>query len=747
MTVETTTSSPGLARQALRWAARFGLGRRLALLLAASAIVSGLITYVALTRSTPLGPDPKTVFLLLNINFVLLLALGAVIARKIALMWGERRRGIAGARLQSRLVVLFSLVAVTPAIIVAVFSTFFFNFGIQAWFSERVQVALSESLAVTKAYLDEHQQNIRADVLVIAQDLDREWPLLRNNPNLMNQFLGTQAAFRALPEAIVFDRYGRVFASSGLTFSLQFENLPEWAIERAKGGDVAILANETGDRVRALVLVDSLAEIYLYVGRYVDPSVLNHVSRTEQAVEAYQRLEGQSSGLQITFSLIFGVVALLLLMASVWVGLNFATRMARPISGLITATEKVRGGDLSVRVPEGPEGDEFGTLGRAFNRMTERLLSQQRDLIEANEQLDDRRRFTEAVLSGVSAGVIGLDERGRVDLPNRSACELLSTTFEDLHHVPFGKAVPEMAKLFSTVRRSPGRLAQGQIEIVRGGRRRTLLVRIGAEREGGGVKGYVATFDDISELLAAQRKAAWADIARRIAHEIKNPLTPIQLSAERLKRKYQDEIVSDPEVFDTCTRTIIRQVEDIGRMVDEFSAFAKMPAPVMRDENLSELVRQQVFLQRNAHTEITYEVETPGTTVVAHCDGHQIGQAITNLLQNAADALSEHATSSDEPRRIRVLLVQTENQQIEIVVEDNGPGLPGELKDRLTEPYVTTREKGTGLGLAIVKKIMEDHGGDLLIEDRKGGGVRVSMVLPVLQKEARTHEVRKSETV
>ena len=746
MTVETTTASPGLARQVLQWAARFGLGRRLALLLAASAIGSGLITYVVLTRSTPLGPDPKTVFLLLNVDFVLLLALGAIIARKVALMWGERRRGIAGARLQSRLVVLFSLVAVTPAIIVAVFSTLFFNFGIQAWFSERVKVALSESLAVTQAYLDEHQQNIRADVLVIAQDLDREWPLLQSNPTLMNQFLGTQAAYRALPEAVVFDRYGRVFANSGFTFSLQFENLPEWAIERAKAGDVAILVNETGDRVRALVLVDSLAEVYLYVGRFVDPSVLAHVERTEQAVEAYQRLEGQSSGLQITFSLIFGVVALLLLMASVWVGLNFATRMARPISGLISATEKVRGGDLSVRVPEGPEGDEFGTLGRAFNRMTERLLSQQGELIAANEQLDDRRRFTEAVLSGVSAGVIGLDERGRVDLPNRSACELLGTTIDDLHHVPFSKAVPEMAKLFSTVRRNPGRLAQGQIEILRGGRRRTLLVRIGAEREGGGVKGYVATFDDISELLAAQRKAAWADIARRIAHEIKNPLTPIQLSAERLKRKYQDEIVSDPDVFDTCTRTIIRQVEDIGRMVDEFSSFAKMPAPIMREENLTELVRQQIFLQRNAHPEIDYTVESTETAVVALCDGRQVGQALTNLLQNAADALSEHGTAGEEARQIWVLLRQTDDRQIEIAVEDNGPGLPGELKDRLTEPYVTTREKGTGLGLAIVKKIMEDHGGDLLIEDRQGGGARISMTLASLKDEPRTAVVRTSET-
>jgi len=746
MTAETTTSPPGFARHAFQWARRRGLGRWLAWLLAASAIGSGLMTYVALTRSTPLGPDPKTVALLLNIDFVLLLALGAVIARKVALMWGQRRRGIAGARLQSRLVVLFSLVAVTPTIIVAVFSTLFFNFGIQAWFSERVRVALAESLAVTQAYLDEHQQNIRADVLAIAQDLDREWSLLLNNPGLLNQFLATQAAVRALPEAILFDRYGRVFASAGFTFSLQFENLPEWAIERAEEGDVAILANETSDRVRALVLVDSLTGTFLYVGRFVDPSVLNHVKRTEQAVEAYQRLEGQSSGLQITFTLIFGVVALLLLMASVWVGLVFAANMARPISSLILATEKVRGGDLSARVPEGPEGDEFGTLGRAFNRMTERLLSQQSELIEANEKLDDRRRFTEAVLSGVSAGVIGLDAGGRIDLPNRSACELLGAKIEDLHHKPFGEAVPEMAKLFATVRRDPGRLAQAQIEILRDGRRRTLLVRIGAEREGGRVMGYVATFDDISDLLAAQRMAAWADIARRIAHEIKNPLTPIQLSAERLRRKYKDEITTDPEVFETCTLTIIRQVEDIGRMVDEFSSFAKMPAPVMREENLPELVRQQVFLQRNAHSEIAYAIETPEIAATLQCDGRQIAQALTNLLKNAAEALSEHSTTGSEAPRILVR-VEIDDRQVEIVVEDNGHGLPGDLKDRVTEPYVTTREKGTGLGLAIVKKIMEDHGGDLLIGDRQGGGARISMVLPVQQAESGASDAPASETV
>jgi two-component system nitrogen regulation sensor histidine kinase NtrY len=743
MTAEISTSQPSAWRHLAAWASRQALGRRMAFVLAISAIVSGLITYIALTGSSPLGPDPKTVFLLLNIDLVLLLALGAIVARKIVAMWGERRRGIAGARLQTRMVVMFSLVAVTPAIIVTLFSTLFFNFGIQAWFSERVRTALSESLAVTQAYLDEHQQNIRADILAIADDLDREWPLLLNNPGLMNQFLATQAAVRGVPEAVLFDRFGRVMASSGFTFSLQLEDLPEWAMERARSGELAILTNDTGDRVRALTMIDPIAEVFLYVGRFVDPMVLNHVERTESAVNAYQQLEGQYSGLQITFALIFGIVALLLLMTSVWAGLVFASRLSKPISGLITAAEKVREGDLSVRVSEGPEGDEFGTLGYAFNRMTERLLSQQRDLMAANEQLDDRRRFTEAVLSGVSAGVIGLDESGRIDLPNRSACELLSTDVASLLHKPISAAVPEMSQLFAAAQKTPTRLVQAQIQIERGERRRTLLVRIGAEREGGHVRGYVATFDDISELLAAQRKAAWADIARRIAHEIRNPLTPIQLSAERLKRKYREEILSDPDVFETCTDTIIRQVGDIGRMVDEFSSFAKMPAPVMRDENLSELVRQQVFLQRNAHPGVHFDYETPKEPVILHCDGRQVSQALTNLLQNAAEALSEGGTKKDQEPKIDVRL-ESGPTSVSVVVEDNGRGLPRELKDQLTEPYVTTREKGTGLGLAIVKKIMEDHGGDLVLENRRRGGARVRITFDIGKAEQRQAETRET---
>jgi len=391
-----------------------------------------------------------------------------------------------------------------------------------------------------------------------------------------------------------------------------------------------------------------------------------------------------------------------------------------------------------VRVEEGKSDDELGSLSRAFNRMTSQLHTQRGERVEANRQIDERRRFTEAVLSGVSAGVIGLDGEGHVNLPNRSATVLLSADLDRMIGRDFREAVPEMAPLLEAARAAPNRLAQDEVIIQRGGRRRTLLVRIAGERVAGGTIGYVVTFDDITELEAAQRKAAWADVARRIAHEIKNPLTPIQLSAERLKRKYLGEITSDPETFRICTETIVRQVSDIGRMVDEFSSFARMPAPVLRPEDLVELVRQTVFLQRNARPEITFETELPAHPVKLALDQRQIGQALTNLLQNAVDAIHGRSEAGEEvpPGRIVVRLHQR-GDSIAVVVEDNGKGLPTDNRDRLTEPYVTTRSKGTGLGLAIVKKIMEDHGGELTLADRPLGGAIVSLIFSASAAAAR----------
>ena len=461
------------------------------------------------------------------------------------------------------------------------------------------------------------------------------------------------------------------------------------------------------------------------------------MANAQGAVKEYAELEGKRGSLQVTFTLIFVVVALLLLMAAVWAGLLFATRLARPISALIAAAERVRAGDLQVRVQEAADEDELTLLSRAFNRMTSEIEGQRRELLQANHQMDQRRRFIETVLGGVSAGVLGLDAEGCINLPNLSAARLLGVDETDvLVGRPLAELSPEMAELLEKAPKRPGRPVQEQVQIRRPGRAPlTLLVRIVAEVSGGEVRGYVMTFDDITELVSAQRKAAWADVARRIAHEIKNPLTPIQLSAERLRRKYLKEISSDTEVFTMCTDTIVRQVDDIRRMVDEFSAFARMPQPVMKPVNLNDLVRQAVFLQTSAHHgKVRFEVELPEGPLTVPCDSRQISQALTNLLQNAVDAIEGRPPPPDggelPPGHVAARIVVAPDR-VAMVVEDNGKGLPGEERHRLTEPYVTTRAKGTGLGLAIVKKIMEDHGGEITLEDREGGGARVSLIIPL----------------
>jgi two-component system, NtrC family, nitrogen regulation sensor histidine kinase NtrY len=713
------------------WARRMRLGLILTVTLVVAALAAGIGTYAVLSDITALGSEPDTVLLLLNVDLALLLILAIFVVRRIVSIWSERRKGSAGSRLHVRLVVLFGLVSVTPTIIVAIFSALFFNFGLESWFSERVRTALSASVAVADAYLQEHKQNIRADVLRMARDLVRDAPTLGNSPARFNQIVNLQSQLRGLTEAIVFTGDGQILARSGLTFVLEFEPVPESALTTARAGEVAILTSENDDRVRALVRLDNFVDTYLFVGRFVDPKVLGHMERTQGAVTQFERLELERADLQVSFGLIFLLVALLLLLAAAWIGLNFATQLSRPISLLIGATEKVRTGDLTARVPEQDVSDEVGMLMRAFNRMTSQLASQRHELINANEQLEERRRFTETVLAGVSAGVIGLDEQGRIYLSNRSASLLLGVELDEFAGQPLSDIVPEMGAMVQEARAlRTFRAAESQINVVQNNEKKTLLVRVGVDRNGDQIDGFVVTFDDISELLSAQRKATWADVARRIAHEIKNPLTPIQLSAERLKRKYLHEIKSDPETFIICTDTIVRQVGDIGRMVDEFSHFARMPAPVIKDENATELCRQAVFLQRNANRHITFDLEVPKDPLHVPCDSQMLSQALTNLLQNAVDAIDGREGKVPAGQITLRLYQDVANTRTIIEVEDNGKGLPTEDRERLTEPYITTRHKGTGLGLAIVRKIMEDHLGVLSLGDASGGGALMRLELP-----------------
>ena len=467
---------------------------------------------------------------------------------------------------------------------------------------------------------------------------------------------------------------------SGLTFALTFEPITEEMRQHAAQGDVVLIVSDNDDRVRALVRLDNLVDTYLFVGRPVEPKVLAHMATTQKAVSEYKQLEGKRFGLQVTLSLIFIVVALLLLLSAVWFGINFATRLVRPISELINATDRVRGGDLTARVAEvgNQSDDELDILSRAFNRMTSQLDTQRTDLVEANRQLDFRRRFTEAVLSGVSAGIIGLDPQFKVNLLNASAM-----TFFNIEEasVIIGKPMAILSAEIQVVLDSMprgSRFSDGQVEVRQPGKpARTLLVRVSSELVGTEIRGYVVTFDDVSDLLSAQRTAAWADVARRIAHEIKNPLTPIQLSAERLRRKYSKEIQTDPEVFINCTDTIMRHVDDIGRMVDEFSAFARMPVPVFKEQEIRELARQAVFLQSTSRADIRYTQNYPTESTIAECDGRQIAQALTNLLKNAAEAIDARPNPVNGgllQGEIKLRLSETDSF-ITLSVEDNGKGL------------------------------------------------------------------------
>ena len=723
---------PGLLRNIVSRGQRAGLGRRVAIVLMVCAVAFGLGTFFALTGNTTFGMGEDALFVFLIVDLALVLALGVAVSLGLVRMWAQRRAGLAGARLHVRLVGLFSVVAISPAILVAILASLFFNLVIENWFSERVREAVESSVLVSEAYLNEHRESIRSDALAMADELNRVWPGFGVDSQRARQIIEDEASKRSIPGAVLFDQNGRVIASAGFTSSLLFDIPPPFAVADAANGQPVILTSENEDRVRALVGLNVRPQVFLYVGRFIDPNVLRYRETTKRAANEYAQAETRRSRLELELAAIFVIVTLLLLLTAVGVGLGFANRLSRHIANLVHATEMVRSGNLSVRLDEASRSDdEIGMLTRAFNRMTRQLDGQRGELTEANRQLEDRRRFTEAVLAGVSAGVIGLDRSGRVNLPNPPAIELLGVRLEEIMGRPLTDSVPEFAGLVERAVADPIRLVEDEISVETGDGVRTLHVRIAAERDAKqDVIGFVVTFDDVTELQSAQRTAAWADVARRIAHEIKNPLTPIQLSAERLKRKYLKEIVTDPEIFEQCTDTIVRQVGDIGRMVDEFSSFARMPNPVMKPENLAKLCREAVFLQQQAHRDIVFETGFPEKDVVFNLDAGLLSQAFTNLLQNAVDAIDGREGEGNLAGKISLHLIESDNNA-SIVIEDNGRGLPVKERDRLTEPYVTTRSKGTGLGLAIVARIVEQHGGTLRLSDLDGEtGARITITLP-----------------
>jgi two-component system nitrogen regulation sensor histidine kinase NtrY len=704
-------------------AKKFQLAKRLAFILIILATASAIATYYAITRSSsPFGPDPSAVMGYVLIDLTLLLALAILISRRIFNLLVSRRKEIEGSRLQGRIVLMFSLVSSIPTIIVALFSALFFNYGIQSWFDQRVSTALEESVAVAESYLTEHKEKIKLDAIVMAGDLNRQAYLLKDL-DFFTDFISTQTVVRALTEALVIQQ-GKVIAHSALSFSATLERFPIEIFERADKGEIVLLASDNNDKVRALVKLKDFYDTYLLIGRIVDQKVLNYTESTKGAVNEYQRLKSQISNLQIKFSIIFIAVALLLLLASIWLGIIFASAIAKPISKLVVAAEGIKAGNFSARVKEGPENDEIAILERAFNRMAAQIERQRNDLIEANHQIDARRHFSETVIAGVSAGVIALNIVKKITMINKSALSLLGINQTEAIEKDIKELLPEINELVLLAEHSPEAPAQGEVSLIRGNKKLILLVRVVAEMLESTTKGYVITFDDITALVLAQRTAAWSDVARRIAHEIKNPLTPIHLATERLKRKYSQE-VSDSETFIKYTDTISRHVSDITKMVEEFVNFARMPAPIFVTTNLSELIKSIIFSRQCVTSNIEYSLELFSQEAFIECDSGQIGQVLLNLLKNAEESIE---VKNPTEGRIKVVLA-SENNSFTLLIIDNGIGFPKELFERLTEPYTTTKVRGTGLGLAIVKKILDDHNATIEFANNPDGGASVKLTM------------------
>lgn len=735
----------------MTWAKRSKVGRKLAFLLVALTVISGMVTFIAMTSSGPVGNNPTLVLNLLYLDAVLLLLLGALIVRRISKLRTQHSKGVVGSKLHTRLVVFFSLLAVTPAILVAIFAGLYLNLGMQSWFSERVSTALSSSQTVAKAYRNEHVRSIQIDALALANSLNRNAAYLTRSRNALERELIRLAQEKNLAEAAIIDGQGNVLARTALTLSLTFDQIGPEVFDSANKNEVVITFEPQNDRARAVLKLENYIDAYLFIGRFIPPEISGSIDRVEKAYKQYSELEKQREGIHISFVMIFLIIALTLLLAAAWLGMTFANQMVQPLTDLINASERIREGDMTARVETEHSADELGMLGRAFNRMAMQLETQRSDLIEANRELDERNRFTETVLDGVSAGVIGLDAAGNIHLPNRFSCLFLRTSVDELMGQFIVKMVPELKDLFQSIQDRPHRPTQGEVKLLRDGQLRIINASIAAEWVEEDIIGYVLTFDDITELQSAQRRAAWANVARRIAHEIKNPLTPIQLSAERLKRKYLKDITNDPETFEMCTDTIIRQVDDMRQMVDEFSSFARMPRPVLKNESISELCGEVIFLERNRSANIDYEFEPPNTDLTLLCDRQQFTRLMTNLIKNAAEAVfGKYDLDPEDPLpdgmaspigQVFVELYE-ENGEIIITVSDTGKGFPTEEREKLTDPYVTTRTKGTGLGLAIAKKIVEEHQGRMALKDREGGGAIVEMRFPELEE----HHTTKNTT-
>ena len=690
-----------------------------------ASVVSGLATFIAMTPSG--NANKFLILLLLNLDLVLLISLIIIITKRLVNIWSRKKSGQLGAQLHSRVVVMFSILAAVPAIIVAIFGAIFFTIGIDNWFSSQVKNALNKSLSVSEAYIEQGQKQIGLHSIDIARIVNSSGILINiesldiQKENNLKKFLNKIAYEKGLTELIIFDKNGKIVAESELSFLFNSPIRLE-LLNLAKSSGRPAMNYSSSDKektVSAISPVNVLAKHYIYVSKFKDLKVIKDINLVRNAVKNYKSVENKKEGLHITFTMIFIVVAVLLMFVAILMGLNFANGLVNPITNLANAAESVSQGDLTVRVPDNDNKDEIADLSKIFNKMTEQLENQRNKLVTTNTELERRIRFTETVLTGVTAGVLGLDKYGKIFLPNRSALDLLDLDFKIINNSYLINVVPEMSKLFSDLQKSKEPLVMGELELIRNHKKLTLITKITVEKQKNKILGYVVTFDDMTEFFKIQRVAAWSDVARRIAHEIKNPLTPIQLAAERIKRKYKNHITLEPDVFVSSISTIIRQVDGMRKMVDEFSAFARMPAPVYKKANLTNLVKDLVSISFLSNQKINVEIKVPKKNIHAIIDENQIRQALQNIISNAMNSMSERISDINDKNELFIELKALSNNNYKIAVTDSGIGLPNNILEDLTDPYVTTRKNGTGLGLAIVKKIMEDHNGRLMIDNLK----------------------------
>jgi two-component system nitrogen regulation sensor histidine kinase NtrY len=680
--------------------------------------VLAVATFLSLGPFNQDAGSPALRLILLS-DLIYILVIAALVLARVIRLVADRRSRSAGSRLHLRLSGVFMLIALIPTVLVAVFAVLSINIGLEGWFSDRVRSVVGSSLSAAQAYEAVQRDDLAADVITLAgylNDAKRKTTFLRDD-QLRPLLSQAQAVVqRGLKEAYLVDGTGSMETRGERSYLFDFEPLTEEQLRLAKEGNTVLIPDWSNNEFRALVLLEAYTDRYLYVTRTVDGSILSLLDETQETVQLYNQLESERGRLLFNFGLIYLGFALILILAAVWLGLWFAERLSRPVGRLAGAAERVGGGDLDVQVTEEDGDDEIASLGRLFNQMTRQLKGQREALVESHAQTETRRRLFDSVLSNVTAGVIGLDPDGDIDFVNRAAERLLDLADGQVD-TPLAAAVPEFAALLDRLRDGTGGATQEEVRLTRRGKQESLLVRMSTRQsEAGDLEGFVVAFDDVTDLVSAQRMAAWGDVARRIAHEIKNPLTPIQLSAERIKRKFASQ-VRDHEDLEQYTDVIVRQTNDLRRIVDEFSKFARMPEPDRRDCDLAALLKGAVLLQENGQPGVRFVKDIPAGELHLDLDATMIGQAFTNLIKNAGEAIESHQAKAPPgfAPEIRVSLAADDSEAV-IRIVDNGTGLPPD-RARLFEPYVTTREKGTGLGLPIVKKIIEEHGGTLALVD------------------------------